>query len=120
NRPGYVRMLRQLVALDRSLLIVHYNRATKLGKHRRIDVWWGGLQGNGGLMLLTAYLITAHNRWSGASVIIRTIVDDEAQRERALSGIQAITASARVQGEAAVLLRDGRTIAEIMHAESAG
>lgn len=120
NRPGYVRMLRQLVALDRSLLIVHYNRATKLGKHRRIDVWWGGLQGNGGLMLLTAYLITAHNRWSGASVIIRTIVDDEAQRERALSGIQAITASARVQGEAVVLLRDGRTIAEIMHAESAG
>src|SRR5690606_40200809 len=60
------------------------------------------------------------NLGSGAAVIIRTVVDDEAQREPALAGIRAITAGARVQGEAAVLLRDGRKIADIMHAESAG
>ncbi len=119
DRVGYVRMLRELSSLDRSLLIVHYNHLRKLGKARRIDIWWGGLQGNGGLMLLSAYLITAHHEWRQAKVSVRTVVDDESQRRKAEEKIRGILASARVEGEPVVILREGRPIAEIMHEHSA-
>ncbi|MEM1030368.1 MAG: Na-K-Cl cotransporter [Myxococcota bacterium] len=120
DRIGYVRMLRELSSLDRSLLIVHYSQLRKLGRARRIDIWWGGLQGNGGLMLLSAYLITAHHEWRQAQVTIRTVVDDESQRARAEQKIRSILASARVEAEPVVVLREGRPIAEIMHEHSAG
>jgi len=117
-RERYVEMLRDLVSLDRSLLIVHYNRQRKFGKHRKIHIWWGGLQGNGGLMLLTAYLITAHHLWRNAEVTIRTVVDTEGQRSTAEAGIREVIASARVVAEPVVSLRNDRPIAEIMHEQS--
>ena len=115
---AYVDMLRDLVSLDRSLLVVHYNKQRKFGKHRKIHVWWGGLQGNGGLMLLMAYLITAHHQWRNAEVTIRTVVDDEDQLRTAEDGIRQVMQSARVIAEPVVLLRQGRGIAEIMHEQS--
>ncbi|MCK5795568.1 MAG: amino acid permease, partial [Deltaproteobacteria bacterium] len=78
----YVTMLRDLVQLDRSLLIVNYNQARKFGDRRHIHIWWGGLQNNGGLMLLMAFLITAHHSWRNAEVTIMMIVSTEdEQRE---------------------------------------
>ena len=117
-RPGYVQMLRDLAALDRSLLIVSYDHRRKLGKQQRIDIWWGGLQNNGGLMLLTAYLITAHHQWRHAEVTIRTVVEDEAHRLTAEERIRAVVASARVIATPVVQLRHGRAIADVMHEQS--
>ncbi len=119
SREPYVRMLRDLVSLDRSLLVVNYNSRRKFGRARRIAIWWGGLQGNGGMMLLVVYLMMAHHRWRNAEVTIRTVVDDEAQRERADSGIRGVLRSARVEATPVVSLREGRGIAEIMHEQSA-
>jgi solute carrier family 12 (sodium/potassium/chloride transporter), member 2 len=118
NVTAYVRMMRDMVALDRSLLIVNYDARRKLGRYRRIDIWWGGLQGNGGLMLLMAYLITAHHRWRDADVTVRTIVENETQRTTALDNIQGVLKGARVQAEPVVILRNKRSIADIMHSQS--
>lgn len=119
NREGYVGMLRDLVSMDRSLLVVNYNSRKKFGRSRRIAIWWGGLQGNGGLMLLVAFLLTAHHRWQNAEVTVRTVVNDEEQRARAESGIRSVLESARVEGKPVVSLRGDRPIAEIMHEQSA-
>ncbi|MEM9693512.1 MAG: hypothetical protein AAGA56_13265, partial [Myxococcota bacterium] len=121
HREGYVRMLRELSVLERSLLIVSHNPLRKLSsarRDRRIDIWWGGLQGNGGLMLLVAYLITAHHNWTGAKVTIRTVVDREEDRLGAVEAIEGVLRNARVLAQPVVLLREGRAIADIMHAES--
>ena len=117
-RAEYVSMLRDLVTLDRSLLIVNYDTRRKLGRAKRIAIWWGGLQGNGGLMLLVAFLLTAHHRWRDAEVTVRTVVDGEDQRKRAEAGIREVLASARVAATPVVSLRDGRGIADIMHEQS--
>src|SRR5690606_2185982 len=100
-------------------LLVNYDTRRKFGRSRRIAIWWGGLQGNGGMMLLVAYLMMAHHRWRDAQVTVRTVVDTEEQRGRAFMGIQAVLESARVEGTPVVSLREGREIAEIMHEQSA-
>ncbi|MDH5493519.1 MAG: hypothetical protein OEY14_16310, partial [Myxococcales bacterium] len=115
---AYVQMLRDLASLDRSLLLVSYDEGRQFGEGREIHIWWGGLQGNGGLMLLLAFLLTAHHRWRQAKVVVLTVVEDKEARAAAISNLQRLLSAARLEGEPRVLLRQGRSIADIMHIES--
>lgn len=115
---SYVEMLRDLVQLDRSLLIVNYDTARKFGERQNIHIWWGGLQNNGGLMLLLAFLITAHHRWRNTDVTLLTIVNSEVEQSEAEINLRRVIADTRVEAEPRVLLRDDRPISEIIHSES--
>ncbi|MCA9690629.1 MAG: hypothetical protein KC636_13550, partial [Myxococcales bacterium] len=121
DRHGpYLRMLRDLARLDRSILLVHYDDQRKFGSGRRIQIWWGGLQHNGGLMLLLAFLIIAHQRWSKAKVEIVTIVASEDERARAEEGIRKVVAQAHLDAEPRVLMRKGRSVRDVMELMSTG
>jgi hypothetical protein len=92
----YVKLLQGLTALDRSLLLVHYDPKRHLGDHQRIQIWWGGIKGNGGLMLLLAFLITNQERWRRARVSLITVVGSEEERVTTLENIQGVLQSARL------------------------
>jgi nucleotide-binding universal stress UspA family protein len=118
RQADYVRMLRDFAALDRSLLIVRYNPSRGFGRGRRIDIWWGGLQQNGGLMLLLAFLITAHDLYRGANVVVRTVIPKDGSVEKATERIDAVLNRARLNATASVIVDDGRSIADVMHEHS--
>lgn len=117
---AYVTLLQDLAGLDRSLLLVRHQSELGFGHKRHIQIWWGGLQGNGGLMLLLAYLLTAHDEWRHARVSVVTVVGSEAELPAAESGIRRVLAGARLHATPRVIVRDGRSIEQIMHTESAG
>ncbi len=119
NRRGYVQMLRELLHLDRSLLLVHSDPDRGLGDRQTIHIWWGGLPGNGGLMLLLAHLLLADPEWRDAKVTLITVVDTEEQRRQASQSKERIIEDARIDAKTEVLLREGRPIAQIM-AETSG
>ncbi|MEM9769707.1 MAG: Na-K-Cl cotransporter, partial [Cyanobacteria bacterium P01_D01_bin.71] len=52
-------------------------------RFRRIDVWWGGLQSNGGLMLILAYLLRTSWEWRGAEVCLKLVVPNETAADSA-------------------------------------
>jgi len=116
--PMYFQMLNELTLLDNSLVLVDHDELRAFGGHGRIHVWWGGLQGNGGMMLLLAYLIRSSARWQRAQVTTLTVIDHESDRARATQGLQRLFDSARLEAEARVILRDDRSINDIMAAES--
>lgn len=110
----YGRMLRDLANLGRSVLITAYDPTRKFGKRQQIDIWWGGLQSNGGLMLLLAYLITADNLWRNARVRIITVVRNERDRSPAKEKLSRLIRDARLEAEPLVQLQDGRPIDKMM------
>ncbi len=118
RREALLSALRDLLSLDRSALIVRYDRDRGLGVGRRIDIWWGGLERNGALMLLLAYLLNSHDRWRGAEVRILTVVPSERQKTKAEKELAGIMAQTRLAAETRVLVRRSPDIAEIMRAES--
>ncbi len=115
---GYAQMVRELVLLDRSLLLMHFRPEKKFGFRRRIDIWWGGLQGNGGLMLLLAFLITAHDDWRGARVFLVVVVSSEGDLEVTRGAVESVVRSSRVNATPRIVVREGRAIHEIMRTES--
>ena len=124
RRADFLAMLQDLVLLDRSLLLVNHKGTQTLGqkkKRRRkeIHIWWGGLEGNGGLMLLLAYLLTADHSLRNARVKVMTVVDDERAEQDATSALQGIITAARLQASPRVIMRNERSITEIMKEESA-
>lgn len=116
--PAYVEMLRDLAYLDRSLYVVKYDADKQFGNGRLIHVWWGGLTGNGGLMLLTAFLITAHYRWRNARIVVLTVVDSDEEKRETQSNLGKLLAESRIEADARVILRQGRSLPDIMHVES--
>lgn len=114
---NYTRMLTDLTQLDRSLLLARQDPLRGFGDRAEIHIWWGGLQGNGGLMLLMAQLIKGHDAWRNARVITLTVVDDEAGKVQANERLKMVFESARVEAETRIILREGRSILDIMRAE---
>jgi amino acid transporter/antitoxin (DNA-binding transcriptional repressor) of toxin-antitoxin stability system len=116
---GYMAMCRDLAHLDRSLLLVRNNESQALSDAKSIHVWWGGLEGNGGLMLLLAFLLKADRQWRSADVKVMTVVNEESSVEEARANLLGLLEGARLEAEPVVILRDGRSIADIM-AEKSG
>jgi len=119
NYGTYAQMLRDLSELDRSLFLVAYDSERKVGERSRVQVWWGGLQGNGGLMLLLAYLLTQSDKWRGAEVLVITVVESEEQRLTTRASLKKVLGAARLAAESRVLLRGERDLQSIMAEESA-
>ncbi len=120
NYTEYTEMLRDLSHLDRSLFLIAYDPERKVGNRAHIDVWWGGFQGNGGLMLLLAYLLTASDKWRGATVSVITVVESEEQRTSTHKSLRTVLDAARLKASSRILLRDDRDIRDIMEQESKG
>lgn len=117
----YFATLRRLTALDRSLLLVHMIPNAGFQKYGRIQIWWGGLEGNGGLMLLLAFLITSDARWQAAEVEVITVVNNARDKEEAERGIAEVIDNARLRATSQVVLNEGGTpVQHIMRAHSYG
>lgn len=51
-------------------------------RRRQIHVWWGGLQRNGDILLLLAYLLSLNPGWRDAQVSIPSLATTETMRAR--------------------------------------
>ncbi|MDY0000033.1 MAG: Na-K-Cl cotransporter [Polyangia bacterium] len=100
----YVALLRGLVALDKCLLLVSFKPQLAFGRQKIIEIWWGGLQHNGGLMMLLATLMQESEEWKGARVLARMIARPGQPAELLQRNLERILEEARVTGEAEVIV----------------
>lgn len=100
--------------LNRNVVIVHDNKELLFGNRRIIDVWWGGLQGNGGLMMILAHLLKSSHDWWDAIVRIKMVVKDEQGAAKANQNLKKIIKNIRITAELNVLLSKGRPFKDIL------
>jgi solute carrier family 12 (sodium/potassium/chloride transporter), member 2 len=106
QRDAYCAMVREIHRARRNTVILAENAARGFGERRRIDVWWGGLQDNGGLMLTLAYLLRTSAPWRQAEVRLKLVVPDEAAAESARENLERMVRSLRVGARSEVLVAD--------------
>ncbi len=87
--------------------------------NQRIDVWWGGLQSNGGLMLILAYLLRTSWQWRSAEIRLKLVVSDAAAREAAEANLENLTQSLRIGATSEIILAEGRSFETILQTSSA-
>ncbi|MEN8375671.1 MAG: Na-K-Cl cotransporter [Gemmatimonadota bacterium] len=119
RRARYCQMIANLHAARRNVIILRTHPGRGFGQRRRIDVWWGGLQKNGGLMILLAYLLRTSVDWGLAHVRLKLVVENEDAAEAARRNLDELIGGLRIGATSEVLVSDGRPFAEILRESSA-
>jgi amino acid transporter len=111
-----LRVMRLLSNLNLSSVLTKMESSEGPARKRTIDVWWGGLQNNGDLMLLLAHLLNLNPEWRQARVTIRTIVSSQGERAPLEQKLSEMITDVRIDARADVLVKpDEQSFIEVMH-----
>lgn len=102
----------------RNVLIVKEGDGEPFGERRRIDVWWGGLKGNGGLMMILSYLLNTSIQWRGAEVRLKMVVPDETAATQVRRNLTTLIQRIRTNAIPEVIVAAGRSFPEILRESS--
>jgi hypothetical protein len=124
RRPGrleaWLRIMRAISKTGRSTIITRLQWRHEPGQRTRIDLWWGGLENNGDMMLLLAHLLSLNVEWREARIVVRSIARTEEERESQTTGLKSLLAEVRIKADTEVIMKpEGRTIADVIHSQSA-
>lgn len=119
RRESYCNLIAQTHRGHRNVVILRENAARGFGNRQRIDVWWGGMQFNGGLMLLLADLLRNNIAWRNADICLKLLVHDETAAQAAQCNIDRMVQQIRISALSEVLVSDGRRFEEVLHESSA-
>ncbi|HZD05538.1 MAG TPA: hypothetical protein VE173_11480, partial [Longimicrobiales bacterium] len=108
-RSRYCAMIRHLWENRRNVVIVRTDQKRGLGLRQRIDLWWGGLQGNGALLLILGYLLRTSLAWRDAEVRLKMVVPTEQAAEEARPNLHRIVTRTRTGVTPRVLVAGRRS-----------
>lgn len=103
------QLLHDLHGVGKSVLLYHYQAERAFGNYKRIDIWWGGIKDNGGLMLLLAHIIKQHKAWQHATIRILRVIRSEDGRQQTEEHMRQLLDEIRVLGEAVVIVEQDKT-----------
>ncbi len=117
---NHLRIVRQAGLLGKSTILCRI--APRRWSHRlhSIDVWWGGLQNNGDMMLLFAHLLSLNPEWAKARLSIKTVASNAMTHEQTRRSLEALVERCRINAETFVLERPpGANVQDLIQLESA-
>lgn len=119
SRERYCSLIARLHQSERNVVIFRDTPQRRThSRHRRIDVWWGGLHDNGSLMLILADLLRADIDWRGATIYLKLVVPDNTAAQKAQENLEQLTEDLRIQAEPRVLVAHGRPFEAILQQSS--
>ena len=114
SRGAFCNAIAEIHASRRNLVIFHENRQQGFGFRRKIDVWWSGMQANGSLMLLLAYLLRTDINWNNARIYLKLVVPNQAAAAAAKDNLHNFSQNLRIDVIPQVIVADGRPFDEIL------
>lgn len=128
HRDRYCQMIANLYKAQRNVIVLRENPNLTYdpwyeSKNRRfrIDVWWGGgIQGNGSLMLILAYLLHSNPKWQKGKIHLKLVVMDESAVKEAQHNLDKLVQDLRIDAVSEIILANGRSFATILKQSSRG
>lgn len=123
-REDYCNMIRSFYNMKRNVILIHggeedFNDGVPVSsKRRRIDLWWGGFKGNGGLMMILVYMLQNSISWKNADVHLKIIVELEDAVDEIRNNMLAIVNQIRFDAEIDIIISNGRPFPEIFKQSS--
>ncbi len=118
----FMKIIRRLKPLNQSLLIgrVEPLPPVQEGSKRVIDIWWGGLQRNGDLMLLLAYLLSRNPEWRNSTIRVLSVASNELMQKTTENFLNTLIPEIRIDAEVQVMIKtEGESVKEMILEKSA-
>jgi hypothetical protein len=120
----FAELVRLIVRQERNIVIVKESpedsaHAVKIGKKRKIDVWWGRERQNAGFMLALGYMLQTSPDWEGCEMTLKTVVSSEEQSIHAQKYLVEYLESSRLDvGNKVLVNPDVERVFEVIQQES--
>jgi amino acid transporter len=111
--------IQEIAKLKKNILLLHFNQNFKKENNKIIDIWWGGQESNGDLMLLLSYLIRLNTDWQKTKVNILSVVNTEEEKEKFYRQIKKSTIEARIIANVQPIVQGNNDFISILHDKSA-
>lgn len=118
RREGFCNAIAEIHASQRNVVIFHENQRQGFGFRRSIDIWWGGMQANGSLMLLLAYLLRTDINWRNARIYMKLVVPDLTAAAAAKENLSNLSKDLRINVIPKVIVAQDRSFDEILQQSS--
>jgi amino acid transporter len=123
NRDRYCQMIATFHKAQRNVVIFretpdHPFEAAQSKRHQQIDVWWGGLEHNGALMLILADLLRTSLTWRTAEINLKLVAPNQMAAESAEANLESLLRNLRIRAQPQVLVPEGRSFDEILQSSS--
>jgi len=119
---AFIRVMRRLEHLNKSFIIGRISPKYILRREsvkRTIHIWWGGLQRNGDLMLLLAYLLTRNAEWQDVRVQVMSAASNDLIKAQTEKNLKEIIARTRIETDVKVFIKpEDTSIRELIQRES--
>ncbi len=114
-----LRVMRGASLLGKSTVICRIAPRSWAPKPRRIDVWWGGLQSNGDMLLLFAHLLSMNSEWSSAKIAVKSVSSAKFPSQWSESRLADLLLRSRIDATPQVIENpNDRPIKDIIHESS--
>lgn len=118
HHDSYCDMVNHFYQMKRNVVILQNDFRLAYEGTKKIDLWWGGLKGNGGLMMVMAHLIKTSPHWQNIEICIKMVVASEDAAIDARENLKDIIRQMRINFEYEVIVSKGRVFWDILAAES--
>jgi amino acid transporter len=116
TRLSQQRIIRAVSQANKSTILARIKWPRSLERNKTIDLWWGGQQRNGDLMLLLAHLLCLNKEWENSSITIRSIVNSTVEQEKMTASILPLIPQARMSANVEVVVKnDSETMLDVIH-----
>ena len=118
HHKQYSEMIWHFYQSKRNVVILQNDFRLSYKGNKRIDLWWGGLKGNGGLMMILSYLVKNSPHWQQVNVCIKMVVQTEEAAKGTRENLNNILSGMRVGFNTQVIVSKGRVFWDILKEES--
>lgn len=116
-----LEVMRTISRLEKNTVIAKLEPIDRMRHSKRIDIWWGGLENNGDLMLLLAHMLRMNPVWEKAGVYLHSIVWKEEECEGMRESLGSLIRNVRIDAEAEIIVKpEGRSIEDVIIETSRG
>ncbi len=118
RRITQLRIVRRAARLGKSTILCRV-APRRWSTLKRIDIWWGGLQSNGDMLLLFAHLLSLNPEWSGAKISVKSAASSALTYEQTKRNLEELIGRNRINARPTVFPRpENGTIQDLIHEQS--
>jgi len=119
HKESYAQMIMHFYKSKRNVIIMQDFVSDDFRNKKSVDIWWGGLKGNGGLMMILGYLMYGSPYWQNIKINIKMVVATEEAAMLAQDNLSDMFSKMRVDFNIKVLVSNGGSFWDILKTESA-
>lgn len=118
HKESYAQMINHFYKSKRNVIIMQDFVSDDFRNKKSVDIWWGGLKGNGGLMMILGYLMYNSPYWQNIKINIKMVVATNEAAVNTQKNLTEMFSKMRVDFETKVIVSNGDSFWNILKTES--